>query len=95
MRISEVTETSLSVEWTPVECLQHNNSPLTVRIVLTEVSTGLSVGTATVAHDSASYSFTGLQPGTEYVFQLNATFENDVGRTGTTIRAATARGKKA
>lgn len=94
VRISEVTETSLGVEWTPVECLQHNNLPLTVRIVVTQVTTGLSVGTVSVAHNLGNYTFTGLQPGTEYSFQLNPVYEDDAGRTETTVRAITSHGRK-
>ncbi len=91
LRISDVRETSLGIAWTPVGCFERNNVPVSVRILLTEDSTGLSVaGVAGVAvADSGSYTHTELQPGTVYSFQLFVDYVGNTGRIGTTVTRMT------
>ena len=89
LRISEATESSLSIEWTSlVDSLPRNSLPVTVRITVTALPFGRTISIVMI-DDGGNFTQTGLQPGTLYSFQLIVVYEGALGRNSTTITGMT------
>lgn len=77
--VANVTTTSISISWEPIECLQRNNLTTTIRVVITDVLAEMELGRVSVT-DTGFYSRTKLAPGRVYSFHIAVQYRLNVGR---------------
>ncbi len=71
LSIIDTTESSISLEWTPVTCFARNSLPVNVDVAVYEFSSRELVNrTGPFTADTGYYTQTGLEPQTEYFITL-------------------------
>ena len=90
LTITGITENSVDIGWTPVNCSQRYGLPVSVVINVTQTPSQLLVVQVTVP-DSGNYTQTGLRPKMAYSFQLFVAYEEEITtNNGTSVDVVTA-----
>lgn len=72
LRVVNEAERSITIAWTPVGCLERNNLPVRVQVIIRELPLGQIIKIGNIS-DQGSYVSTGLHSETLYSFQVLAT----------------------